>query len=359
MRTIKVELAERSYEIRVGAGLLSRVGPWINGLGFSGKAVVITDTTVKKLYAASLLAGLERAGFTPTVLEVPPGEAYKSLETAGRLYGEMTAARAERLTPVIALGGGVIGDLTGFVAATYLRGVPLVQVPTTLLAQVDSSIGGKTAIDHGRLKNIVGAFYQPVQVVADIDTLKTLSEAEVANGLAEVIKSAAVGDRDLFDYLYLNIEQAKELRPAALENVVVASAGIKADIVAADERDEGPREVLNYGHTVGHAVEAASGFSLKHGQAVSIGMVAAARISQRMGLLKESEVARLVAVLRKAGLPVAVPSLASADIFEAMSRDKKVRRDRVRFVLLRSIGDAFISDDVDMALVEEVVSEQG
>ncbi len=355
MKKVKIELGSYGYGIRVGTGLLARVGLWLKERGFSSKAVIITDTTVEGLYAEVLERGLANASFDVTILEVPSGEEQKSLETAGRLYGDLTEAYAERMTPVLALGGGVIGDLAGFVAATYVRGVPLIQVPTTLLAQVDSSIGGKTAIDYGRLKNIIGVFYQPRMVVADIDTLKTLPEVELTNGLAEVIKSAAIRNRNLFNFLDINMKKALEYHPAVLETIVLETARIKAEIVEKDEKEEGLRGILNYGHTIGHAIEAVSNYELKHGQAVAIGMVAAARISSRMGILDESEVVKLERIIEKAGLPTEMPDLGKEAVMQAMQHDKKVLQDRIRFVLLKSVGNAFISDEVDSSLVEEVL----
>ncbi|HUT68950.1 MAG TPA: 3-dehydroquinate synthase [Dehalococcoidales bacterium] len=355
MKKIKLELGSYGYEVRVGTGLLARVGLWLKERGYSGKAVIITDTTVEGLYAEVLERGLANAGFDVTILEVPSGEEQKSLETAGRLYGDLTDAFTERTTPVLALGGGVIGDLAGFVAATYMRGVPLIQVPTTLLAQVDSSIGGKTAVDQGQLKNIIGVFYQPRMVVADIDTLKTLPEIELANGMAEIIKSAAIRNRHLFDFLDINMNKVIELHPSVLETIVLETARIKAEIIEKDEKEAGLRGILNYGHTIGHAIEAVSDFRLKHGQAVAIGMMAAAKISSRMGILDESEVVKLERIIKKAGLPAEMPDIDKEAVMRAMQHDKKVLQDRVRFVLLKSIGDAFISDEVDPALVEEVL----
>jgi 3-dehydroquinate synthase len=355
MKKVNVELGDRSYEVRVGTTLLERIGFWLREKDFSGRAVVITDATVGGLYADTVSRGLIVAGFEVTLLEVPPGEEQKSLETAAGLYDRLTEALAERNTPVLALGGGVVGDLTGFVAATFMRGLPLVQVPTTLLAQVDSSLGGKTAVDHGRLKNIIGVFYQPVMVVADIDTLRTLPEDELANGLAEVIKAAAARNKKLFSFLEINIRRAKELHSGVLEDMIAEAARVKAEIVSKDEREKGLRSVMNFGHTVGHAIEAVSQFNLKHGQAVAIGMMAAAKISARMGMLAEGEVVRLENLIAAAGLPVKMPELDREEIMQAMRHDKKVRGDKIRFVLLKSIGDAFISDEVDPALVREVL----
>ena len=355
MKKLKVELGDNSYEIRVGAGLLDRIGLWLKQRGYSGKAVIITDATVKDLYADVLSKGLTNAGFEVTVLDLPAGEDQKSLIIAGRLYNKLTGVYAERTTPVLALGGGVIGDLAGFVAATYMRGVPLIQVPTTLLAQVDSSIGGKTAVDHGQLKNTIGVFHQPAMVVSDIDTLKTLPEDELANGLAEVIKSAAIRNKALFNFLDVNIHKARALHPGILEDMILETARIKAEVVEKDEKETGLRTLLNYGHTVGHAIEAVSNFELKHGQAVAIGMMAEAKIAGRMGILSENDIVKLEDVIHRAGLPTRIPDLSIEDVMQAMKHDKKVLQDKIRFVLLKSIGHAYINDNVEPSLVEEVL----
>ena len=355
MKKVKIDLGADSYEVHVGSGLLPRVGLWLKEKKFSGKAVIITDNTVKSLYADILEKGLTNAGFSVTVLDVPAGEDQKNLVIAGRLYNKLITADTERTTPILALGGGVIGDLAGFVAATYMRGVPLIQVPTTLLAQVDSSIGGKTAIDHGKLKNAVGVFYQPIMVVADIDTLKTLPEVELANGMAEVIKHAAIRNRNFFHFLDENMGRFRALDSGVLETIVLENARIKAEVVEKDEKETGLRAILNYGHTVGHAIEAVSNFELKHGQAVAIGMMAAARISARMGILSEQEVVCLEDVIKEAGLPVKIPDLDKEEVMRVMQHDKKVRQDKLRFVLLKSIGHVFVTEDVSPSLVEEVV----
>jgi len=356
MRKVKVALGGKSYQIYIGSGMLAQTGPLLKGQGFSGKLVIITDPTVNKLYGEALNQRLTEDGFSVNTLLVPEGEEQKSLGAAGRLYHELTNCYAERNTPILALGGGVIGDLAGFVAATYLRGVPLVQIPTTLLAQVDSSIGGKVAIDHGQLKNMIGAFYQPRLVIADTSTLKTLPAEELAKGLAEVIKSAAIGDERFFVFLEGNLDKIKSRDEGALEESVFQSIKIKVDVVEKDEMDLGLRNILNYGHTIGHAVESVSDFRIGHGQAVAIGMVMAAKISSQMGILNGNEVARLKKVIEKAGLPTEMPDLKPEEIIQAMKHDKKVRENKVRFVLLKSIGDVFVSDEVSQALVERILS---
>ena len=355
MRKVKVALGIKSYQVYIGSGLLAQAGRWLSENGFSGKLVIITDTTVNKLYGEALSQRLTEDGFNVSTLLVPGGEEQKSLETAGRLYHELTSSHAERTTPILALGGGVIGDLAGFVAATYLRGVPLVQIPTTLLAQVDSSVGGKVAVDHGQLKNMIGAFYQPRLVIADTDTLKTLPAEELANGLAEVIKSAAIGDEEFFAFLEGNLERIKALDEKALEESVFQSVKIKAEVVEKDELDSGLRNILNYGHTIGHAIESVSDFKIKHGEAVAIGMLAAARISNKMGMLDENEVVRLKKVIEGASLPTKMPDLKVAEIMQAMRHDKKVRQDKIRFVLLKSIGNTLITDGVSPSLLEQVL----
>ena len=356
MKKIQVKLGRNSYDIRVGSALLPQTGRWLKEEGFSGKLVVIADPTVQRLYGDVLNKRLTEDGFEVMTLLVPAGEEQKSLENAARLYHELTGSYAERTTPIIALGGGVIGDLAGFVAASYLRGLPLIQIPTTLLAQVDSSIGGKVAVDHGQLKNKIGAFYQPKLVISDIDTLKTLPARELANGLAEVIKSAAIRDREFFVFLENNLHRIKSLDGEVLVEIVFRTAGIKAEVVEKDEEDRGLRGILNYGHTIGHAVESVSDFQFGHGEVVAIGMLVAARISNKMGFLEGNEVIRLKNVVDKAGLPTDMPELKFEDIARAMKHDKKVLRGKVRFVLLKSIGEAFITDEVSPSLVEEVLA---
>jgi len=356
MRTVQVRLSSDSYQIHIGSGLLEQTIQRLTEIGVSGKLVIITNPLVNKLYGQSLEQTLASNGFEVTTLEVPDGEEHKSLDTAGRLFQELSNAYAERTTPILALGGGVIGDLAGFVAATYQRGVPLVQIPTTLLAQVDSSIGGKVAVNHGQLKNNIGAFYQPRVVITDTGTLKTLDTGEFNNGLAEVIKSAVVRDAEFFAFIEENLDNIKSLDTDALEEVVFRSAKIKAEIVEKDEKDLGLRSILNYGHTVGHAIETASDFKTTHGEAVAIGMLVAGRISQRLGIMDKNELSRLKAVIARAGLPTSMPELNTERIIEAMRHDKKIAQGKIRFVLPRKIGEVFITDEVSPRLLEEVLA---
>ena len=357
MKKVKINLGLNSYQLLIGSGVLEESGHRLKEIGFGDKLVIITNPIVQKLYGNSLKQTLTSDGFKVTILPTADGEEQKSLETAGRLYTELSEAYTERGTPILALGGGVVGDLAGFVAATYFRGVPLVQIPTTLLAQVDSSIGGKVAVNHGQLKNKIGAFYQPRLVISDTATLKSLPQREFANGLAEVIKSAVIGDRDFFTFIETNLAKIKSLDNAVLEEIVFRSAKIKADVVAKDETDLGLRHILNYGHTIGHAIETVSNFRLNHGHAVAVGMLTAARISNKLGILDKDELARLRGVISGAALPTEIPDLDRGKILQAIWHDKKVSGGKIKFVLLKSMGDVFITDQVSLSLVEEVLAD--
>jgi len=355
MRKVKVNLENRSYPVVVGDGVLKEAGSRLKELGIDDRLVIITNPVVQRLYGNGLKDSLLTDGFKVDVLMVADGEGHKSLDVAGGLYNELTAVYAERATPILALGGGVIGDLAGFIAATYLRGVPLVQIPTTLLAQVDSSIGGKVAVNHGKLKNKIGAFYQPRLVLSDTAVLKTLPPLEFANGMAEVIKSAVIRDRDFFAFIETNIGKIREMDEAVLEEVVFRSAGIKARVVEQDEDDLGLRNILNFGHTIGHAIETVSDFGVEHGQAVAMGMAAAAEIAHRIGIFKESELMRLKSVIESVNLPIDMLQLDTKKLIAAMQHDKKIVGGKVRFVLPRAIGDVFVTNEVDLSLVKEVL----
>lgn len=356
MKTVEVRLGSNSYEVHIGSGILAEAGCWLRKGGFKDKLVIITNPVVNQLYGEALRQNLTREGFRVAILSVPDGEEQKSLETAGRLYHELTDLYAERTTPILSLGGGVIGDLAGFVAATYLRGIPLVQIPTTLLAQVDSSIGGKVAVNHNQLKNKIGAFYQPRLVLSDISTLRTLPPKELSNGLAEAIKSAVIWDREFFAYLETNLERIQSRDDRELEEVVFRSAKIKAEIVEKDERDLGLRNILNYGHTIGHAIESAADFGIGHGEAVAVGMLAAASISNRQGILDINELIRLKNLISRANLMVKTSNLDLNRVIQAVKHDKKILEGRIRFVLPKAIGDVFITDEVSPSLVEQVLA---
>ncbi len=362
MRTITVELGRppqgRQYRIHVGHGLIDSAGGLLAEAGLRHTAIIVTDTTVGRIYASRLKRSLSASGFETALIEVPPGEQQKSLETAAEIYSRLSDLYAERTTPVVALGGGVIGDLAGFVAATYMRGVPLVQVPTTILSQGDSSIGGKVAVNHGNLKNKIGAFYHPRLTISDVGLLESLSPREVSDGLAEIIKHGMILDAGLFEFIEKNMDRILSLDVGKLEHIVGASASIKAGVVEEDELDLGPRNVLNYGHTVGHAVESVSNLQVWHGEAVAIGMVAEARIARSLGILDQEAVSRLEDVLRKAHLPTQIPDLDRASLLSAMKHDKKVSEGRLKFALPTTIGRVTLTDQVEMSLIEKVLASQ-
>lgn len=357
MQIIKAKTASRQYFIYVGAGIISRLGFYLKQHGFTDRAIIITNPIVNELYGSSIKTDLLAEGLEAAILLVPDGEKYKSLENAAMLYKKISELGADRRTPVIAVGGGVIGDLAGFVAATYMRGLPLVQVPTTLLAQVDSSIGGKVAINHEKIKNKIGAFYQPDFVLSDTQTLNTLPDNQLSNGLAEIIKYAVIRDRTFFKYIERNVNNIKSRQPEALERTIARCAKIKARVVARDERDTGLRNILNFGHTVGHAIESTSDFNLGHGEAVSIGMTIAGRISRNAGLLSQRELNDIIRLIEKAGLPVKLPELDAGRVIEVIRQDKKIISGRIRFILAKSIGNAIISDRISPADIEKALVE--
>ena len=351
MQTLDVALGERAYPIHIGERLLGRADLILPYLA-QKQAAIVTNTTVAPLYLDSLRQGLEAGGVKIVPIILPDGETYKNGETLNRIYDALLTHRCERKTTLIALGGGVIGDLTGYAAATYLRGVPFIQVPTTLLAQVDSSVGGKTGINHPLGKNMIGAFYQPRLVLADTSTLNTLPDRELSAGLAEVIKYGLIGDLPFFEWLEQNMEKLLARDPAALAYAIHRSCADKARVVAADEREGGIRALLNLGHTFGHAIESGMGYGVwLHGEAVAAGTVLAADLSRRLGWLCEADVARIRALFERAGLPVAAPALGVEKYLDLMGLDKKVEDGKMRFVLLRAIGDGVVSGEVHPPLL--------
>lgn len=355
-RTLTVGLGSRSYPIHIGPGLLRDPALLAPHLG-SARAALVTNETVEPLYAAALEETLRACGARTFRIVVADGESEKRWETLDRVFGELLRARADRKTVIVALGGGVVGDLAGFAAATYQRGVPFIQVPTTLLAQVDSSVGGKTGVNHALGKNMIGAFHQPLAVIADTATLDTLPARELAAGLAEVIKYGAICDLDFLGWIEANIEALSGREPAALAHAIGRSCEIKAQVVARDEREAGPRALLNLGHTFGHAIETLEGYGAwLHGEAVAAGMVLAARLSVRLGRLKESEASRLEALVGRAGLPVEPPRLAVAAWLDAMGRDKKNDSGRITLVLLDALGRAAVEKNVPEGELEAFLS---
>jgi 3-dehydroquinate synthase len=357
MHTVRVELADRSYPIYIGERLLERADLVIPHLR-QKRVALITDTTLAALYLDPVVRALTTAGVSVTPIVVPAGEQHKNWHALNSVFDALLAHRCERNTTLIALGGGVIGDLTGFAAATYLRGVPFIQIPTTLLAQVDSSVGGKTAINHPRGKNMIGAFYQPRVVIADTATLDTLAQREVAAGLAEIIKYGLIRDLPFVDWLERNIDALMRRDAAALAYAVRRSCENKAEVVVADEREEhGERALLNLGHTFGHAIEAGLGYGAwLHGEAVAAGMVIAARVSQVMGMLDAADVTRIVTLLKRAGLPVIAPDLGLERYMELMGIDKKVAGGKIRFILLRAVGSAFLTGDVPLRVLNTALA---
>jgi 3-dehydroquinate synthase len=356
MKTVKLKTSQNSYEIFVGAGLLLQTGDLMREAGISGtKAVIVTDTTIDNFHGETVRASLESAGFQVMTVTIPPGEEQKSINTAVMLYEKLTGFYAERSTPLVALGGGVIGDLTGFAAATYMRGVPLVQVPTTLLAQGDSSIGGKTGVNHGNLKNRIGVFYHPKLTISDVAVLKTMTKRELSNGLSEIIKHGVILDAGLFRYLEKNMETICQCDDTTLEYIVARSAAIKAGVVGQDEYDLGMRNILNCGHTIGHAIESVSGLTVWHGEAVAIGLSTEAKLAHELGILSSKDMGRLRKLLLAAGLPCDMPELDPERLFEAMKHDKKNTDGRIRFALPCSIGASFLTDDINPELIKKVL----
>ena len=349
MRRLNVSLAERSYPILIGGGLLSRADEILAHLR-TPRIALVSNTTVAPLYLEVLAGGLEKVGVGVTPIILPDGEAHKTWESLNLIYDALLAARCDRSTTVVALGGGVIGDLAGFAAATYQRGVPFIQIPTTLLSQVDSSVGGKTGINHPRGKNMVGAFWQPKLVLADTDTLRTLPDRELSAGMAEVIKYGLIRDLSFLEWLEANMEGLMARDGELLAHAIERSCVNKAEVVAADEFEtakDGGRALLNLGHTFGHAIETGMGYGAwLHGEAVAAGTLMAAELSQRLGWLAPADVERIRALLLRAGLPVTAPDLGAARYLELMSHDKKVIAGSLRLVLLKALGAAVTSADV-------------
>jgi 3-dehydroquinate synthase len=358
VRTVTVHLGPRTYPVLVGAGLLGAVGRECARLGLGRKVAVVTQPSVGE-HARVVVGALRDAGFAAAVVEAPEGEAAKGLDRAAVLWNAFLEAGLDRGSAVVAVGGGVVGDLAGFAAATYMRGIAFVQVPTTLLAQVDASVGGKVAINHPRAKNLIGAFHQPRLVIVDPQALATLPEREYRSGLAEVVKTGAALNAELFTTLEAEVPALRRRDPELLERVVATCCAEKAMIVEQDEREEsGLRMVLNYGHTVGHALESLGGYQTwRHGEAVAVGMVVAARLAQRLGLVEPHIAERQVALLDAMELPTGFATPAPREVLEALGRDKKARDGRVPFVLLKALGRAEVSFDVRSAVALEVLEE--
>ncbi len=350
--TVKVKLGERSYNILIGARILKKVGNELRSLGYTDKAVVVTNSTVNEIYGYRLLKSLKRAGIKAELIVVDDTEKSKSLKVVNDILTKLLELKCERNTPLIALGGGVVGDLTGFVASIYLRGVPFIQLPTTLLAQVDSSVGGKTGVNHKLGKNLIGSFYQPKLVMIDTAVLKTLPDEELLNGICEIIKYGVIKDADLFDYLKDNSAKLLKRDVNSLRHVIKRSCEIKAEIVSADEREAGLRAILNFGHTLGHALEATSKYKgIKHGRAVATGMIYAANLSFALGACKKALVDDIKGIIDKYGIDTQIRITVAGDIIETMKLDKKVKKGEIKFVLPVKKGEVKYGVSVNEGII--------
>jgi 3-dehydroquinate synthase len=354
--TVRVELGAQAYDIQVGSDLAGRVGEWLVPPA-GARGLLVSDETVFALYGERVLAGLQGAGWEVAPATVPPGEGSKTLARAEVLYEAALDSALDRGSTIFALGGGVIGDLAGFVAGTFMRGLRFVQVPTTLLAQVDASVGGKTAVDLPRAKNAVGVFHQPALVVADVATLKTLPEREFRSGLAEVVKHAVLADEAMFHYLQSHAAEVLAREPVALRQLVARNCQIKAEVVAADPRESGWRAVLNVGHTVGHALERAAGeWDLSHGEAVAYGLIAEAQVAERMGVAEAGVAAEIAELLRALGLAEGRPRLDLPKALQALRHDKKLQAGKLRLPLVPRVGEVVLMDEVPMSALEEALT---
>ncbi len=359
MRIVNVPLGERSYEIKIGPGLLAQLGKACARLQLGRRFVIISDSNVAPIYAAKVQKTLQEAGFSGHLITMPAGETSKSLKVVQRCYDELAALKLERKSFVVALGGGVVGDLAGFVAATYMRGIPFVQIPTTLLSQVDSSVGGKVGVNLKAGKNLVGAFYQPKLVFCDLDTLDTLPAREYRSGLAEVIKYGIIYDASLFGRLEREMDRLLKREPNSLTAVIARCCQIKAEVVTQDETEGGLRAILNFGHTIGHGLEAISKYGkYLHGEAISIGQIAAAKLSEELSGLSAEESRRIRQLFERAGLPVGVHLKRPQQglLLKAMQLDKKVSNGEIKFVLATRIGEVKYGQRVPERMVEAAVA---
>jgi 3-dehydroquinate synthase len=355
MRTLDVRLGARSYPIYIGTGLFERLAELMRAAEASSIAIVTNDV-LQKLWLPAVLSSLESAGVRATTIVVPDGEARKTLDTWSHIQDRLLGARLDRKSMIVALGGGVVGDLAGFAAATYQRGIALAQVPTTLLSQVDSSVGGKTGVNHPAGKNMIGAFYQPKVVVIDTATLSTLPDRELSAGLAEVIKYGLIRDRAFFEWLEANVDALLARDPAALSYAIETSCRHKAEVVANDETEQGERALLNFGHTFGHAIEAALGYGeWLHGEAVAAGMVLAVRTSAARGWMSAGDVSRVERLLVRARLPVTAPALGTARWLELMAHDKKAVAGRITLILLHTIGQGAVDNETRRATLARIM----
>jgi len=359
MHTVNVSLGDRSYDIEINADL-AQTGERITGLGLGGKMAIITNPVVKRLHGQRVMGSLKAAGFTAMYIDIPDGEQHKNLDWANAIYTALLMNAFDRKSALVALGGGVIGDLTGFAAATFMRGVPFIQIPTTLLAMVDSSVGGKTGVNHPMGKNMIGAFYQPKKVLMDLGVLNTLPKEEFLSGMAEVIKYGVIYDAAFFDYLEINRDKILGLDLDALSHVIQRSCEIKADVVSKDEREGGLRAILNFGHTVGHAIETAENYTMRHGYAVAIGMVYASRLAHRTGVCDATVPERVEKLITSYGLPTDLTALKRkpgvTELLDTMQIDKKAEGGKVKFVLPKKIGDVVITKEWEEKQLKDLLA---
>ena len=361
MEEVRVELGERSYPVLIGPGLIAESGPLFEKHGVKGRILVVTNPTVATWYLEPLLNSLRVSGYHAQAVLIPDGEEYKSLEQANKIYDTLVEGKYDRKSVLVALGGGVIGDLTGFVAATYMRGVRSIQVPTTILAQVDSGIGGKTAVNHAKGKNLIGAFYQPGLVLSDVTTFRTLPEREFNSGLVEVVKHGLILAPEYFEMLQAELPAIRERDTEVMAKVVAGSCRIKARVVQEDETENGLRVILNLGHTIGHALESITEYQYyKHGEAVAVGILAALKIARRNGLLEEVDLEqRLVSLFNALNLSTDIPGLSTEKICSLLYLDKKVEYGKIRWVMPRSLGRVLITTDIPVATVKDTLIEMG
>lgn len=355
MHKVEVTLKDHSYPILIERNLLARVGQLVTELSRSKKVGIVTDSMVGPLYANRVVQALEECGIDPVVVTLPAGEQYKHIHSLLPAYDAFLESRFERSTPIIALGGGVVGDMTGFVAATLLRGVPFIQIPTTLLSMVDASVGGKTGIDHAMGKNLIGAFHQPIAVLIDPETLTTLSPTELRSGLAECIKHDCIRDADGFAWLESHVEKLLDVDLDLLTQLIAHNVAIKARVVEADPFERAERAHLNFGHTFGHAIETVANYTIPHGFCVALGMIAAAYVSQQEGLISPEIAQRIERLIHRAELLPKKLSLDTHAILQAMHSDKKVQAGAIRFVLLDKLGHAIVRNDIPPQLVRQAV----
>ncbi|MEG6611843.1 3-dehydroquinate synthase [Pseudoclostridium thermosuccinogenes] len=356
MIKMSINLGERSYPIYIATNYAD-IGKSIASARLTGKMVLITDTNVDMHQADECINALKESGYDVHKYVIAAGEENKNLDTVNEIYRYLVKQKLERNSVLIALGGGVVGDITGFVAATFLRGINFVQVPTTLIAQADSSVGGKVGVDFEGSKNIIGAFYQPRLVYINVNSLKTLPKREVQAGLAEVVKHGIIKDRDFFDYVEYNLNKIFEFKEDVLQFTARANCSIKGSVVEEDEREGGLRAILNFGHTIGHAVESVSGFQLLHGECVSIGMVGAFKMAQHLGMVDAKESDRVIGLLERIGLPTGIKGMDVDKVFAQMYHDKKIKNNKLVFILPKRIGEVLQISIDDTALIKEVLQE--